>query len=162
MAEMSRENAREINEYMYDIENAVKRLLEYKERGESVYVNFNGHKLYSCDVTIDSAYLEVVGMTKEQDDAIRREYDLAKTPEEKEAIMEKWSKLSHQRDQENKPLTDREVEEQEISDMSVEKEQLTAEISDIEQQLQALKAKEAELKKALGDKQSQLNGLEEK
>ena len=37
-----------------------------------------------------------------------------------------------------------------------------AEISDIEQQLQVLKVKEAELKKALGNKQSQLNGLEEK
>ena len=39
---------------------------------------------------------------------------------------------------------------------------ITSEISDIEQQLAALKAKEEELKKTLVEKQSRLNGLEEK
>ena len=57
---------------------------------------------------------------------------------------------------------ERRTEEQEITGAATEKEQLTAEISHIEQQLAALKAEEAKLKKDLGDKQSQLNGLEEK
>ena len=66
--EMTRENAKEINERMGTIDNAVKRLLEYRKMGESVFVNFNGCKLYSCDVTMDSAYMEITGQTKAEYD----------------------------------------------------------------------------------------------
>ena len=74
MLEMSRENAREIKEEemekpLASIDKAVEFLTAYRERGESVYIVFNGHKLYSCDVTIDSAYKEIMGMTKVEFDA---------------------------------------------------------------------------------------------
>ena len=273
-------SASEVNiNYRYGntIESAVKTLQEYKERGESVFIEFNGHKLYSCDVTMDSAYQEITGKTKAEFDKAqeewRKEYEEREAREEAEAKakipawvekgsayiyperMEKWAQCVEARagdlyhgmdldsalelmeklesgasmeevkeifdeqghsgasagmvrsmlfhfakrgpefyestawgelsDEDKKAIADkkkenaeldelhrddstkevsaeRRTEEQEITDSSTEKEQLTAEISDIERQLQALKAKEAELEKALGDKQSQLNGLEEK
>ena len=87
--EMTRENAKEINEYMGNIDNAVKRLLEYREKGESVFVNYNGHKLYSCDVTIDSAYMEITGQTKAEYDKAReewrKEYEARRAKEKAEA-----------------------------------------------------------------------------
>ena len=58
--------ATELHEYMGNIDNCVKVLSQYRERGENVYVEFNGHKIYSCDVTLDSAYKEITGMTKEE------------------------------------------------------------------------------------------------
>lgn len=89
------------------------------------------------------------------------------SPEIKMAIANKKKENAelaelHKHDSTKEVSEERRREEQEITDSSTEKEQLTSEISDIEQQLQALRAKEAELKKALGEKQSQLNGLEEK
>ena len=47
-----------------DLDKAIEILLEAKKAGVSVYCEFNGHKLYSNNVTIDSAYLEVTGETK--------------------------------------------------------------------------------------------------
>ena len=263
--------------YGNTIESAVRTLQEYKERGESVFIEFNGHKLYSCDVTMDSAYQEITGKTKAEFDKAReewlKEYEEREAREKSEAkakipawiergsayiypekmeqwaqcvetragdlyhgmdldsvleLMEKlesgasmeevkeifdgqghsgasagmvrsmmfhfakrgpefyestaWRELSdedkkaiadkkkenaeldelHKDDSTKEISVERRTEEQEITNSSAEKEQLTSEISDIEQQLAALRAKEAELKKALGEKQSQLNGLEEK
>lgn len=59
--------------------------------GQNVYVDFNGQRLYSCDVTMESAYMQIIGMTKEEDDAIRQEYTQAETEEEREAIIAKWA-----------------------------------------------------------------------
>lgn len=47
-----------------DIESTVYTLLAAKARGDSVYAEFNGHKLYSYTVSIDSAYLEITGQSK--------------------------------------------------------------------------------------------------
>ena len=58
------------------IESAVYELLAAKARGEQVYGDFNGHKLYSDTVTMDSAYTEIMGCTKAEFDkrqAERRE-----------------------------------------------------------------------------------------
>ena len=263
--------------YGNTLDAAVQELEEYKDRGESVVIDFNGHKLYSCDITMDGAYQEVLGQTKaEHDKAMeewRKEYEERTAREEAEAKakipawikkgeefiyperMEKWAECVEARagdlyhgmdldsvlelmeklesgasmeevkeifdgqghsgasagmvrsmmfhfakrgpefyestawrelsDEDKKAIADkkkenaeldelhkddstkeisveRRTEEQEIINSSAEKEQLTSEISDIEQQLKVLKNKEAELKKALGEKQSQLNGLEEK
>ena len=262
--------------YGNTIESAVKTLEDYRARGESVVIDFNGHKLYSCDITMDGAYQEVLGQTKAEFDKAqeewRKEYEERTAREEAEAQeqipywlekgsdliyperAEEWKRcvearakdLYHGKDLddaieimemlENGSLDDakevlegqdhsgasygmvrnivfsfskkgpefwehtaegeisadtrkiidekkkqnaeleelhrddstkevsaeRRTEEQEITNSSAEKEQLTSEISDIEQQLAALRAKEAELKKALGEKQSQLNGLDEK
>ena len=48
------------------LENVVNILLAYKENGYHVYCEFNGHRLYSDTVTMESAYLEICGKTKEQ------------------------------------------------------------------------------------------------
>jgi len=263
--------------YGNTIESAVKTLEDYKARGESVVIDFNGHKLYSCDVTMDSAYMEITGKTKAEFDEAqakwRKEYQEREAREEAEAkakipawvekgeafiypermekwkecvearagdlyhgmdldsalaLMEKlesgatmeevkemfdeqghsgasagmvrrmmfhfakrgpefyestaWGELSeedkkliedkkrenaeldelHKTDSTKEVPAERRAEEKGIVDSSSEKAQLTSEIGDIEQQLEELRAKEAELKKALEEKQSKLNGLEEK
>lgn len=55
------------------LEQAVMELLKYKERGELVCGDFNGHTLYSDTVTMEGAYLEVVGVTKEEFDRQQEE-----------------------------------------------------------------------------------------
>lgn len=50
------------------LEKAVNQLLRFKEEGLRVSGEFNGVILYSDTVTMDSAYLAVVGMTKAEFD----------------------------------------------------------------------------------------------
>ena len=73
------------------LESAVKELSRYKEKGELVYGEFNGKKLYSDTDDLDSAYLKVTGKTKaECDEAERKrndEYEKEKR-EHEEAIPE--------------------------------------------------------------------------
>ena len=57
-----------------NIESVVYDLLAAKARGEYVYAEFNGHKLYSDTVTMDSAYMEIKGCTKEEFDKKRAEW----------------------------------------------------------------------------------------
>lgn len=57
------------------IEKAVQYLLRYKERGELVYGEFNGHKLYSDVDDLDSAYLKVTGKTKAEFDDEERKHN---------------------------------------------------------------------------------------
>ena len=56
------------------IESAVYELLAAKARGEQVYGDFNGHKLYSDTVTMDSAYTEIMGCTKAEFDKRQAEW----------------------------------------------------------------------------------------
>ena len=49
MGEMTRENAREIW-IGGTIDQCAEELLKYKAKGESVVLNFNGHKIYSCEI----------------------------------------------------------------------------------------------------------------
>ena len=86
----------------WSIEDAVKELLKRKENGELVCADFNGHTLCSDTVTMDGAYLEIVGKTKaeydkEQEDwmeNIRREEEehKAKIPE----LTKEWIKKGHE------------------------------------------------------------------
>lgn len=56
---------REIEGYAgLTIEKAVLKLQRYHEIGEKVFMTFNGTELYSDTVTVDSAYLQITGMTK--------------------------------------------------------------------------------------------------
>lgn len=57
-----------------DIAMAVNKLLEYKDKGEYACGEFNGHMLYSDNVTVDSAYLEITGKTKADFDKEREEW----------------------------------------------------------------------------------------
>lgn len=89
MAEMTRENAKRIEHNFIELDDCINFLLEYKNRGESVVVNYDGYDLYSCDVTIDNAYLEITGKTKEEFD---------KNVAEEKALYEKFKeeeKLRH-------------------------------------------------------------------
>lgn len=79
--------------YHLSLDEAVEYLQECRKRGLNFYLDFNGHKLYSCDVTIDSAYMEVVGMTKAEDAASKEEFKRATTEEQREAIIKEWSDL---------------------------------------------------------------------
>lgn len=59
-----------------NIEDCVNELLKYKEKGQLVFGSFNGYKLYSDTVTLDSAYKLITGRTKKEfDDEIRRQND---------------------------------------------------------------------------------------
>ncbi len=78
--------------YGNTLDAAIKTLEDYKARGESVYIDFNGNKLYSCDVTVDGVYLEVIGMTKkdfeEEQEKRRKEY-VENEKRQKEEAMSK-------------------------------------------------------------------------
>lgn len=51
------------------IERVMQDLVRFKERGELVYVEFNGQKLYSDIDDVDSAYKKITGKTKAEFDA---------------------------------------------------------------------------------------------
>ena len=68
-----------------NLESVVYTLLAAKARGESVYCDFNGHKLYSDTVSMDSAYMEVLGQTKADYDKAQEEWRQNYKREQKEA-----------------------------------------------------------------------------
>lgn len=88
--------------YGCDLSNAVMELLEYKERGELVCGDFNGHMLYSDTVTMDSAYLEIVGVTKAEYDRQQEESRQRWIQAEKEhkeripQLTKAWIERGHQ------------------------------------------------------------------
>ena len=59
-------------EFGGNIDSAMKLLNEYKAKNELVFINFNGHELYSDIDDLDSAYVKVTGKTKEQFDEEQR------------------------------------------------------------------------------------------
>ena len=124
------ENGKEIS----GVEEAVEYLQECKKNGQNVYVDFNGHKLYSADVTLDSAYMEVIGMTKAEDDAIKEELSQAKTEEERDAIIEKrYSIRKAHQDAEDKK------DNKTVLDSAIEATEETTKISTINGQAQGIK-----------------------
>jgi len=64
----------ELKEPVYAIEDCVEKLQKYNSRGEFVCFEFNGHMLYSDTVTLDSAFLEITGLTKSEHDKRQQEY----------------------------------------------------------------------------------------
>ena len=73
------------------IERAMQDLARFKERGELVYGEFNGQRLYSDIDDVDSAYKKITGKTKAEFDAERKaENDRYKEEQRKhkEAIPE--------------------------------------------------------------------------
>ena len=80
----------------YDtLESAVYTLLAATARGQHVWCYFNGHKLYSDNVTMDRVYLEVTGRTKKEFDQqllesreqFKKSMQEAKLEEEQEAQL---------------------------------------------------------------------------
>lgn len=84
-------NYKEIEFYFGNIEDAVKELKNYDQKGEKVFITFNGQKLYSDIDTVDTAYQKITGKTKaECDEATKKrseEYQEQKRKHE-EAIPE--------------------------------------------------------------------------
>ena len=78
-----------------NIESAVKELIRFKEAGELVYGEFNGHKLYSDKDDMDSAYKKITGKSKaEFDAAVKADND--KYQEEKRKHEEAIPELTKQ------------------------------------------------------------------
>ena len=73
-----------------NLESAVYTLLAAKARGEHVYCNFNGITLHSDTVSMDSAYMEVLGCTKAEYDKHQKE--LLENYEREEKVAEQRAK----------------------------------------------------------------------
>lgn len=78
MEKMTRHNAKKITKYWHTLDNCIEALLEYQKNNESVVTDFNGHKLYSCDITADRAYKEVLGYSKTEQQILKNEESLMK------------------------------------------------------------------------------------
>ena len=83
------------------IDEAVGKLIFEREAGHDCYISFNGIKLFSRDVTLDSAYLDVTGMTRdefiEERERKRKEFEEFMEREEKKAKerIPYWIKEGH-------------------------------------------------------------------
>lgn len=83
------------------IEDAVKLLRQYHAEGKKACMEFNGATLYSDTVTVESAYLEIVGCTKaefDQRQKERREQYAREEREHKQKIPEltkEWIEKGH-------------------------------------------------------------------
>lgn len=86
-----KKNYKKIEFEFGDISSAVKELNQYKERGELVYGEFNGKKLYSDIDDEDTAYKKIIGKTKAENEEAKKkwheEYE-EKERKHKEAIPE--------------------------------------------------------------------------
>lgn len=98
---MENKNYIELNEWLSPLDNCVKRLLELNKTGKLYKYSFNGHWLYSDTVTMDSAYMEVLGKTKaEFDEEQRKQREEWKRHEEEHkaaipALTKKWIEEGH-------------------------------------------------------------------
>lgn len=102
MTKEIKEGYREITIWS-NLEDNVNALLNCNMRGIKAYADFNGHILYSDTVTMDSAFLEVTGMTKAEHEAYLKaqheEYERkeaehkAKIPELTAQYIEKGHKI---------------------------------------------------------------------
>lgn len=84
-----------------NLEQAVEKLQACHQRGRKVFIDFNGHKLYSDTVTMDSAYLEVLGETKAEFEKEQEEWrgNYRKAEEEHKAqipaLSQEWMEKGH-------------------------------------------------------------------
>ena len=124
-----------------DLEMTIQALTEYKMTGESVYVDFNGHTLYSCDINKDRAYIEVTGLTKDEYDVGCQEMMDAQSREEEFAIKAKYDKLRA------------------IHRKQVKKEQLQVDIVSIEMEQDSLAGKSEDLSAQLDEKRAELEAM---
>ena len=91
MEKPNRQNAQEV-EIWDDLKGVAEKLLDFKSKGKSVFVNFNGHKLYSDEInSINDAFVEVMGMTQAefetQREEMRKQYRKERLEAEKKAEM---------------------------------------------------------------------------
>lgn len=63
---------REVDFYFGNLEKAVEELEKHKNKGELVFIEFNGVKLFSDVDDLDSAFVKVTGKTKSEFDELER------------------------------------------------------------------------------------------
>ena len=80
------------------IDEAVEILLKYKAEGKQAFCDFNGHKLYSDTVTLDSAYIQITGSNKEDYERSQR-------------ILQQQAKEMRERSQQEKEARERRYSE---------------------------------------------------
>lgn len=99
MENLTRENAVKDDFFGVDLDTCIDYLIKCREQGKSVYIMFNGQKLFSCDATVNSIYMQVLGKTKEEFEKDEQEYfsryreEMAQKREESKANSEKWRKI---------------------------------------------------------------------
>ncbi len=91
---MERTDAVLLQEYMGTLDRAIERLQELREQGQNVYIDFNGHKLYSCDASEEVVYQEMFGMSKKEheEDLARRRAEWEKQEAERKAKEQEETK----------------------------------------------------------------------
>lgn len=133
MAEMTRENASKV-EIKGGLDEAITYLQDMQQKGQNVYIELGGHKLYSCDITVDGAYMEVLGTTKAENDAMEQKFNQAKTKEEEETVIEEWQEVidKHQKGDETKE------DKQEDKKEETTKEDIELELKNIQEELDSI------------------------
>lgn len=92
MKEKNLKSAKKV-EFNGNIEALTEYLVKCRNRGESIYVEYEGHRFYSDDATIDNIYLKLYGMTKAKFDELIQDYEEAEVKGDKETqkrIKEEW------------------------------------------------------------------------
>ena len=81
--------ARKYEKWVYDLDGAVRVLKDAKNIGWNIYIDFNGHKLYSLLDDEDSCYHKVLGISKAESEERERkwheEYEAREKKEKAEA-----------------------------------------------------------------------------
>ena len=146
MAEMTRENASKV-EIKGGLDEAITYLQDMQQKGQNVYIELGGHKLYSCDITVDGAYMEVLGTTKAENDAMEQKFNQAKTKEEEETVIEEWQEVidKHQKGDETKEDKQEDKKEeatkedkQEDKKEETTKEDIELELKNIQEELDSI------------------------
>lgn len=76
MENLTRANAVEDKSFLGDLDKCIDYLIKCRQEGKSIWIEFNGHKLYSCDATVNNVYVQMYGKTKaEVDREMQEEID---------------------------------------------------------------------------------------
>ena len=76
------------------LDDAVNRLIKERENGNHVYLEFNGEKIYSDTVTIESAYQQICGCTKEEFESKQKQGYKDNSKEESKRIVDKMFEVT--------------------------------------------------------------------
>jgi len=62
---MNLNESKEISYHIVNLDSVVDFLKKARKNGENIHINFEGHRLYSANVTMNSAYKAVTGKSRE-------------------------------------------------------------------------------------------------
>ena len=76
-----------------NLQSVVYLLMAYRANGDHVYCEYNGHKLYSDNISMEAAYIEITGKTKEEYEKEKQElYDQFEDEYKKQKVLEQHYK----------------------------------------------------------------------